>query len=148
MYHSDVNLVLLETYSVPHRVHTSSVPFTSGYKTYLCLSEWNSYEISSAVSLLYVTVLLNPYPNVNVKHSNGHGHLQFLWVFVSNAKFRKCAHFRHQVLVSTEEKVPITGGIQNRNICVWRRRHPVFKKICLRKPNTMVNVQNSKNVCI
>lgn len=146
MYHSDVNFMLFVTYSITHRVHTWLIPFTSGYKTYLCLSEWNSYEISSAVSLLHVIILVKPYPNINVKHSSGHGHFQFLWIFVSNETFRKCKRFRQQVSVSTEEKVSVIGGIENRNICIWRGRPSVSEKICLRKPNTMVNVQNSKNV--
>jgi len=73
MYYSDVNFMLFVTYSITHRVHTWLIPFTYGYKTYLCLSEWNSYEISSAVSLLHVFLIVNLYPNINVKHPNGHG---------------------------------------------------------------------------
>lgn len=65
---------------------------------------------------------------------------------VSNATFRKGTRFRQQVSVCTEEKVSIIGGIQNRNIFIWRGRPSVSEKIRLRKPNTMVNVQNSKNV--
>jgi hypothetical protein len=133
IYHSNMNF-LFETYSLTHRAHSWLIPFTSGFKTYHCLSGWNSCERCSALSL-YRIILLKPNPNINVKHPNEHGLFNPREFF--NVTRRKWIRFRHHV--SPEEEVNLEG-VQSRNFYIWQWRHPVSEKICLRKPNTMVIV--------